>query len=96
MKKLFALLLTLAMVLSLAACGGKEEAPAAKEETKSKNPSIMEAKKVLRVHRIIMYIALALIVLLPVYKPLLRKVRTSIEVEATKEMGEIELDGSDE
>ena len=35
MKKLFALLLTLAMVLSLAACGGKEEAPAAKEETKT-------------------------------------------------------------
>ena len=33
MKKFFALLLTLAMVLSLAACGGKkEEAPA--EETK--------------------------------------------------------------
>ena len=32
MKKLFALLLTLAMVLSLAACGGKEE-PAPKEET---------------------------------------------------------------
>lgn len=74
----------------------KAKGEAAKEETKSKNPSIMEAKKVLRVHRIIMYIALALIVLLPVYKPLLRKVRTSIEVEATKEMGEIELDGSDE
>ena len=39
MKKLFALLLTLAMVLSLAACGGKEEtkteAPAATEETGS-------------------------------------------------------------
>ena len=30
MKKLFALLLTLAMVLSLAACGAKEEAPAQK------------------------------------------------------------------
>ncbi len=29
MKKLFAIVLTLAMVLSLAACGGKEEAPAA-------------------------------------------------------------------
>ena len=28
MKKLFALILTLAMVLSLAACGGKAEAPA--------------------------------------------------------------------
>ena len=39
MKKLFALLLTLAMVLSLAACGGKEETktetPAATEETGS-------------------------------------------------------------
>ena len=33
MKKLFALLLTLAMVLSLAACGGKEETPAAPAET---------------------------------------------------------------
>ena len=32
MKKLFALLLTLAMVLSLAACGTKEEAPADKGE----------------------------------------------------------------
>ena len=31
MKKLFALLLTLAMVLSLAACGSKEEAPAETE-----------------------------------------------------------------
>ena len=30
MKKFFAILLTLAMVLSLAACGGKEEAPAEK------------------------------------------------------------------
>ena len=28
MKKLFALVLTLAMVLSLAACGGKDKAPA--------------------------------------------------------------------
>ena len=36
MKKLFALLLTLAMVLSLAACGGKEEAPA---ETPAETPS---------------------------------------------------------
>ena len=32
MKKLFALLLTMAMVLSLAACGAKEEAPADKGE----------------------------------------------------------------
>ena len=43
MKKLFALLLTLAMVLSLAACGGKEE-PAPKEETpKAEEPAVEEA-----------------------------------------------------
>lgn len=39
MKKLFALLLTLSMVLALAACGSKEEAPAAsdKEEAPAEN-----------------------------------------------------------
>ena len=43
MKKLFALLLTLTMVLSLAACGSKEE-PAPKEETpKAEEPAVEEA-----------------------------------------------------
>ena len=36
MKKFFALLLTLAMVLSLAACGGKEETPAPAAESAKK------------------------------------------------------------
>ena len=39
MKKLFALLLTLAMVLSLAACGGKEEAPAATPSAPAETPA---------------------------------------------------------
>ena len=42
MKKLFALLLTLAMVLSLAACGGTEEAPATTEETNTEAPAAAE------------------------------------------------------
>ena len=40
MKKLFALLLTMAMVLSLAACGGKKEEPAKTEESaKTEEPA---------------------------------------------------------
>ena len=39
MKKLFALLLALAMVLSLAACGAKEAAPAATEAPKAEAPA---------------------------------------------------------
>ena len=43
MKKLFALLLTMAMVLSLAACGGKKEEPAPTEEpTKTEEPAAPE------------------------------------------------------
>ena len=42
MKKLFALLLTLAMVLSLAACGGNEKAPAAQEEPNTEAPAAIE------------------------------------------------------
>ena len=46
MKKLFALLLTLAMVLSLAACGGTEEAPDAKEESNTEAPAAEETGSV--------------------------------------------------
>ena len=43
MKKAFALLLTLAMVLSLAACGAKEEKPA---ETPAETPAAEETGSV--------------------------------------------------
>lgn len=65
-------------------------------KTLAKDPSIEAAAKVMEVHRIILIAAVALIVLLPVYKPLLRRIRTSVEVEATGDMGKIELDGSDD
>ena len=47
MKKLFALLLTMAMVLSLAACGGKKEEPAPTEEpAKTEEPAAPELSTV--------------------------------------------------
>lgn len=54
------------------------------------------AKSMLNVHRIMLLVAALLTALLPVYTPLIRKVKTSVEVEANEDMGEIELDGSDE
>lgn len=45
MKKFFALALALIMTMSLVACGAKEEAPAAKEETKTEAPAKTEAPK---------------------------------------------------
>ena len=51
MKKLFALLLTLAMVLSLAACGGKKEAPAeTPAETPAEQPAESAGSKELTVY----------------------------------------------
>ena len=42
MRKIFAVLMAMVMTLSLAACGSKEEAPAAKEETKTEAPAAKE------------------------------------------------------
>lgn len=64
--------------------------------TAEKPTSVSRAKSVLQVHRIILLAAVILTVLLPVYAPLIRKIRTSIEVEANENMGAIELDGSAE
>lgn len=58
--------------------------------------SVSRARTMLQGHRIILLLAVLLTALLPVYAPLLRKIRTSIEVEANENMGEIELDSSDE
>lgn len=66
------------------------------ETEKVNHPELMAAKQILTVHCIILGAAMALTALLPVYTPLLRKIRTSIEVEANENMGEIELDSSDD
>ena len=56
---------------------------------------IAYAQYYLQIHIIILAVAAVLIALLPVYTKLLRKIKTSIEVEDNGEMGAIDLSGDD-
>ncbi len=56
-----------------------------------KNPFIINAYQMLGVHFTFIAITLALVVLLPFYSKLLRKVKTSINVAANDSMGDIEI-----
>ncbi len=55
------------------------------------NPYISNVLNVLTVHRVILIVAVVLVALMPVYAKLLRKIRTSVEVEENENMGEIDL-----
>ena len=52
---------------------------------------ILNALKMLKTHRIMMGISAALVVLLPVYSKLLKKINTSVEIEDNSSMGAIEI-----
>ena len=62
--------------------------------TTGENAYIPAVQSMLKVHIGIVLAGGALAVLLPVYAPLIRKINTSVEVEANESMGEIELDSS--
>lgn len=53
------------------------------------------ALQVLSTHTIMIGISMALVALLPVYSKLIRKINTSIEVEAGENMSALELSGED-
>lgn len=53
------------------------------------------ALQVLSVHTVLIVVSLALVALLPVYSKLIRKINTSIEVEAGENMSALELSGED-
>ncbi len=57
---------------------------------------IPEAQKTMTMHIILVAISLVLLVTLPVYAKLLKKINTSIEVEGNGDMGEIDISGEDE
>ena len=52
---------------------------------------VSNARSVLSVHRILLVISLALTALLPVYKPLLKKINTNIDVEGSGDMAAIDI-----
>ena len=56
---------------------------------------IANALRVVRVHRVIMFIEVALIVLLPLYSKFIRGIKTSIEVEGNEDMAAIDISGED-
>ncbi len=59
--------------------------------TLAANAFIPNALRVLRVHRVILYVGIALVLLLPVYGPMIKKINTSIEVAGNEGMGQIDL-----
>ncbi len=59
------------------------------------NIYIANARSMLHVHTILLIVGAALTALLPVYKPLIRKINTSVAVEGNEQMGTIDISGED-
>lgn len=93
------LALMLVMVGALIFCdiyyGGRITLAITREENRidptGKNAFVAAARSVLNVHQIILIIGLALTALLPVYKPLLKRINTNIEVEGTGDIAAIDI-----
>ena len=93
------LVLTFLMIALLLYCdyyyGGRITAALTREESPidptGRNAFVAAAQQVLRVHSAILIAGLALLALLPVYSPLLRKINTSIEVEDSGNLGAIDI-----
>ena len=59
------------------------------------NIYITNAQNMLRVHRVLLVIGAALTALLPVYRPLIKRINTSVAVEGNEEMATIDISGED-
>jgi len=56
-----------------------------------RNIFVTNAMNMLKVHRIILIVAVALTALLPVYKPMLKKINTNVNIEGNQNMGAIDI-----
>lgn len=59
------------------------------------NIYIARAQSMLHVHTILLIIGAALTALLPVYRPLIKNINTSVAVEGNEQMGTIDISGED-
>ena len=59
------------------------------------NIYIANTARMLRVHTVLLIIGAALTALLPLYRPMIRKINTSVEVEGNEDMGTIDISGED-
>ena len=57
----------------------------------STNTYIANSQNVLEVHKILLIVAAALTALLPVYKPMLKKINTNVNIEGNQNMGAIDI-----
>ena len=60
-----------------------------------KNAFVSVAQGVIRVHMVLVIIGTALLALLPVYAPLIRKINTNVDVAGNSDMAAIDISGED-
>ena len=79
--------------------GGRIIAALTREESPisptGKNAFVAVAQGVVRVHMILVVIGAALLALLPVYTPMIRKINTNVEVAGNSDMAAIDISGED-
>jgi glucan phosphoethanolaminetransferase (alkaline phosphatase superfamily) len=61
----------------------------------STNTYIANAQQMLKIHKILLIAGVALTALLPVYKPLIKRINTSVEIVSNEEMGTIDISGEE-
>ena len=97
------LVLTFLMIGILIFCdiyyGGRITAALTREvspiDPTGKNAFVTVAQGVVRVHMVMVIIGAALLALLPVYAPAIRRIKTSIDVAGNSDMGTIDISGED-
>ena len=60
-----------------------------------RNIFVAQTLSMLNVHKIILIVGMALVALLPVYTPMLKKINTNVNIEGNNNMTAIDISGED-